>query len=326
MYDNFAGLVHSSAIPLSISTVFKKYKKPIIAARRNFLKNCFDVKNYSIFNSSIDIVERGDLYKHKSGQLGFSVTKNKKNQITGCWHNSEYYFNSLKKTNLHDFLIFIPPVPDIDAQIYFSECCRKGTIFKLSLQKFDKVSSKNLTIFETSIEADIENGLRISEIIPKKINLKNKFWILLKPISGDYRETLLNIVYLSKKNHGSFDSVHSSRFERFKGNCLKFAPFFIDNSFDSWICLPGGQKEDVFVRLKFFFENDVINENVIIVKIKKKTVEYVSIKKLFSNLPLKIKRGVVQVESLHLNHQASIFIIKKGEVLQSLATDHFTGG
>jgi hypothetical protein len=262
----------------------------------------------------------------------------------------EYPTNELANPEFHSF-IGIPPVPDLDVQVFFREGFELGSRISIFLEKLR--SDNTIYIIdhqEMSIPAS--GCIRLSDLFR---NLDSTFgiWARIEPISGRFDKTYANVTYINKNTSNALDSVHSHNLAPSSSHkrSLKFIPFIHENDkysdslvASSYLAIWGatGHGCPTKIRLRIFAAADSSLEAVHNILIPNNAVTYISSEVLireFSKQNGVGKRNsyaqpeigaefVVQLESEEHNLSASsyIFTYNTNCAIKALACDHMTGG
>lgn len=332
IYGDDGAFVHSMPLPSSLNLFRQGFTRKHVASRRCFHKNAHSISSFSVFSSDVELKERGEIDDKPLAPIGFNICKNSNQQVTGCWHSAAMHIKNLSADEVRPYSIHIPPLDNIDGQLYFAECSSEDSLFKLETLKISDQNNEVETLFECNITANLTDGVCLSDIITPEV-LKEKFiWLKVSPLKGTFSNRHLNIVYLDKISNQPLDCVHNHFFADAKGNCLKFAPFSVSASKESWVAINGANDLDVKIRLRIIFVDDPNVELVLLKDVPKNSVKYFSIfdlldKQLRSKVKLGSKlRGVLQVETFDANVGCTMYIGGNQNGSLTLATDHFTGG
>ena len=326
IYSEDSAFVHSMPLPSSINLMRGQFTKKLSASRRCFHNNAHSITCFSIFGSVIEVQERGEIDDKELAPSGYIVCRDLEQQVTGCWHTAANYIKNLTANDVKPYVIHIPPIENIDGQLYFKECCTDGSKFKLEAMKFSTQNDEAKTIFKCKIFVNLQDDLLISDIIPKEILQEKGIWLKITPLKGSFSNRHMNIIYVDQRTNKPLDCVHNHHYAEARGNCLKFAPFSEEGNKESWIAINGAKNRDVKIRLRFTITNDENTELLFLEDITKNVVKYFRVDDFLKNYNFSNSRGVVQVESLDANVGCTMYIAgSKGSYL-NLAADHFTGG
>ncbi len=347
IFNDYSAFVHSLELPhpLFFITSFLRINKGAYTERMFFPKHVHRSIKTTPFSKNQLITDEGDLSSTTKTSRGFVVLKDKSNLIKSITHTGRNTRRDIKyQIDMKgiDHIVAIPPIEDIDAELFFGECCSDKSEFKvkLFLLNKDKLVDKTLTQ-EGIMRVNLKNSTRISDILE---NIKfNKFggWISFKPLSGSHDFSYINLTYRSLSKNLFFDSVHTHSFTNNEfGRTLKFAPFpslktSIDNikeieKYKIFIAIYGHKNKKINARIRIFASKDINYEFIKLVSIPSGELSYFSISEILKNEEIfeEIKdHFICQIESEETNLNANIYINKfKNNILQSVAVDHFTGG
>ena len=267
VYGNDGAFVHSMPLPSSLNIIRSKFKIPTSASRRCYHPEAFFISNYAIFRKRSEILQRGELDFSPVAPAGYSVIQDKKSNVVGCWHTAGIGLFNKIFSDVEPYIVNIPPIKDIDGQLYFKECCSKGSVFTLQALRINPKNGKPECIFTTEIEPNLDAGVQLGEIIPAKI-LRRGVWLKLIATHGTFSNGPLNIVFMSHSAKKPLDCVHATRFRKV-GNCLKFAPFVLDKGKQSWLSLNGSPNIDSVIRIRIMFLDNLTQSWYIIKRFKR---------------------------------------------------------
>ena len=327
IYGDDGAFVHSMPLPSSLNMMRKGFSKNSKMARRCFHSNAQAISCFSIFGTTVDVKERGDIDDLSIAPNGYVVAKNKDHKVVGCWHTAGKHAKNLTADEVVEtYAIHIPPIPNIDGQLYFKECCNEDARLSVIVFQLSGNETAPRELYQCDITANLSIGLRLSEIIPVEILKQKDIWLKVSPLKGAFSERHLNIIYSSLDSNEPLDCVHNHHFQKARGNCMKFAPFSESLTKESWVGVNGAENMDVKVRFRITLIDNPHAEFIVSKDIPRNVVKYFRVSDLV-DLDKEIKhRGVVQIESVDSNVGCSMFIVNGNKNSFTLAADHFTGG
>ena len=122
----------------------------------------------------------------------------------------------MRQKKSHPFIkhvIAIPPIKEIDIEMFFGECCCNGSKFRVEIHQYTK--SKEIISSSKIISVEnIENSINLSQILPKKEILGLGGWVTFEAMDGKHDKKFINHIYKTFDNEMVFDSVHSHNFSK----------------------------------------------------------------------------------------------------------------
>ena len=345
IYDNLS-TAHSSPIK---NIYFKKNN--VVSTRRYFPKwikkneKEYYIKINNIFESSkIYNVNKnkmhGDYSQKSYSPLGYNLIleKNKINKenfsVNSIFHDAQFNnFNHQPEFEIQ--IIYIPPVKNIDATLYFTDVIIEDNI-KSKFNFFYKELDKQKKTFEVEIKKNDEiNLLDLHEESLDQVD-----FIIVELASSKNKTNLknyINIHYSIDKK--LVDNVHSVCLEDdrclgYKKNInngpqgLKWMHFPSQEQYNSYLVLANSDKNlDFKIRVLFedFEEKVIMYSKKYRSETRKIGVISINLKNLFTENLINInKRGIIQLECKNHNIAGNLFTY--GKLNNSLSVDHLTGG
>ncbi len=347
VWDNFSSFSHS--MPLASPITFLRSKFNMLK-NENYERMIYPLSSFSAFHfgpfsEKITLKERGDLSGIKKVQYGYTVLFDKNKKLTSCFHNSEFTRSErLTKNNIQiiEHIVPIPPLKDIDVEMFFGECSSKDSLFEVKLFEYDFSSNCQICLEKAILNLSEINSIKASQIFNNIISSNNDRWIALKPKSGLHDNFFISLFYKNNGNESLFDCVHSGSFSsnphiakmnQKKLRTLKFAPFLLDHKNKeltiSYLCIFGDENKDINVRIRLFSSASQNFELIHQKNIKRRCVQHINLHNILDKDPIKnINRYFIcQLESEEANLNSylihSNYNLKR---ISSLAIDHLTGG
>ena len=237
--------------------------------RLNYSKAAKKIVHYGPFSNNKLIEGRGDLSGKLRLEPGYTIYFDEFNKVKAAFHQN-YPFNSrfLRQKNFHPFIkhvIAIPPIKEIDIEMFFGECCSNESKFKVEIHQYTQ--SKEIISSSKIISIkNVDNSVNLSQIFPKKEISGLGGWITFEAMDGKHDKKFINHIYKTFNKEMVFDSVHSHNFSKgfhkYGSRTLKFAPFHNkliknkNNSIESWIAIFGNEERDISTRIRLFNHND----------------------------------------------------------------------
>jgi len=327
-----------------------KFLERMIYTKSKVINNIEHIAPFHVFNSN-DI--SGDMSGKIKSLPGYTINKNKKDLINSIFHTTHSFSRDERQTPFFNWIshvVGLPPIKDLDVELFFGECCSDNSEFQVQLVEIkDEKSFLVEIIKEEIIKVDCSTSTSLSQIFTNFETPKNGGWVVFKPISGRHSDKYINMFYKTKDNRKLFDGVHSHNFHSNNGRTLKFAPFPLKriNSTDKnlseslakfkiHLMIMGHIKKDINARIRLYSSKNINHEEIIQIKIPKNQILIVNdfhqnfVGKSdvrFSKSIKDIDYGICQIESEETNLQANLYVAKyEREELKSIAVDHFTGG
>lgn len=352
LYDN-SSMVHSMPITHTI-------RKRLVFAERMFHSQHSAKSVICRFNSKfIYLLPKGDVSDSvKVPGMAYNLLIRDDGNITSVHHSAPFNretrlinrpIDELANPEFHS-LIGIPPVNDLDVQIFFREGFAPGAKIKIILERLG-VNNKIVIIDHVELKVPVCGSIRLSEFF-KTLDSTMGVWARIEPMEGRFDRFYANVTYINKKTSYALDTVHSHNLATTSPRrSLKFAPIIHDHNistnslvYSSYLAIWGDASEDfpVKARLRIFSAADPSFESVQNIVVTNKAVTYINSEVLTREfykrisdskgstiaLPEVAEKFVVQLESedRNLNSNAYIFSHTSNGALYGMACDHLTGG
>ena len=343
IYNNFS-TAHSSPVE---NFYFKKNNN--ISTRRYFPKWLKKThKNYyikvsnifeksKIFNAKVDNLF-GDYSKISNNPLGYNliIEKEKKNgqkilNVNSIYHDAQFT-SSKHNTNFEIQLIYVPPIENINATLYFTEALITNEVkanlhffyndsiqktLEITIKKNDEINLQKLNNGKLSdvdfviVELKIDKSAKVNNYINVHYSIGEK---LLDNVHSQCLEDDRCLGYKKKINNGS--------------QGLKWMHFPSQEKYSSYLVLTNSEKSFDF-KLRVLFDD--YEEKIIMFsqkyssKITKLGQISINLKELFLDNSIKIHaRGIIQLECRNYNTSGYLFTHDPSNT--SLSVDHLTGG
>ena len=343
-WSDYSAFVHS--FPLnSLRLLSSKFgiTKDIFLDRMYYPRNAQEVLHYGIHKKPISITSRGDISGTLKVSPGYTFIKDFQGNVSSVHHLSTYYRKTALKndTSYKENIIGIPPIKNLDVEIFFGEYCSNGSKIKLTLlQKNSHIENDSINEIESILHEfeSASTSLRASKIFSKFANLQKDIesWITIEPQSGKFRRCYVNISYCHAVTKQTYDAVHALNItdnKKYESRSLKFAPCLISSNKnklikrDSFLMIVGNRNFDTRARLRFYNSSDTYNEFIYLLNIPKLCPKMINLNDILPSSFNDESLIICQLESEESNLDACMFISKfqNGEI-KSMGTDHLTGG
>ncbi|MDC3053326.1 hypothetical protein OA187_02060 [Candidatus Pelagibacter sp.] len=317
--NSIISLVHS--MPLSYNDLFlKKFNYS-----RNYNFNTSDkLFTQNCFTSGTELIESNII--NQKVYYGYNIVTDKENNPISVWHLSPVNKNRKQIEVLQG--AFCPNVEDLDPYVILDPI--ETGITKNNVE-FYIVREKTV---EDKKRLFIENffKLKISDIFGKKIVPGYSIFMKFQSMGLSHshihyaiNNKLSDQVHMHESNWKIENNLLKPIESKKKSNCRKFFHFYFqEKNLINLVVIHNEKvenKDNNSLKIRLFSKNNI--EKIKIINIgSENPLTIININELFE---LKdINNGVIQIESFDFNFHASGLILNKK--LNTIATDHFTGG
>ena len=346
IWNNFASFCHSWPLPGTYEIVRGWLNLPYrrLAERRFFPLSAERIQHSAPFQKLKELNQRGDLSPVMIEPIGFTVLKDKNKLIRTLFHNRGYERDNKFSEKYKEFnhVVSLPPLKDLDIEIFFGECCTTGSEFNVNHYYSNKKSEK--VLLNSSIyRVENSKSSMLSSIINSSFNQENGSWVEFIPKSGLHSSYYLNLFYYLGEEKNLCDASHSHTFNNMrkikrKTRTLKFAPFRLKSlkndlleKQESYLALWADKSQDISIRVRLFCLQSSNFEMIFPVHLKKSTVTHLNLNNYIKSYYKEHKDFfgsdyIVQIESEDTNVNANLYHFNIENSPPSFAVDHFTGG
>ena len=358
VWDGFSALTHSMPVPISARHEIERRLTfsqhfPIPKVERKFDRRMYPyeadvVTHLSHEDGSVEINNRGDLSESLRLTYGFSVIQSADLKVKGCFHETPFNRNFSNDESYVEHVVAVPATPDIDALLFFGECCELGSAFRVRFIRQQHGLDPHVTVVhEVDLYINDHDPVRLSELFPNLATIsKDDFWVSFEQVLGNRKPHYINVFYSSISTDRVFDCVHSHSFTKTKSQvkqrpkALKFAPFRIGKddhflpkqspTYNARLAVWGDLDYAIDIRLRIFSGSCGNYEVVIPKSVPSRTVSFFRLQDFLScepNVPHD-EVYIVQLESEKQNLQGTLLCssVLPNSTLLAFAADHLTGG
>ncbi len=324
-------------------------------------KNAYKALYSSFLNRCLHLQPKGDMSGSlKAPSLGYNILINSDNNVASIHHSSPYtrsqrlkeYAGKELDQGTFDNLIGIPPAKNLDAELFFGEAYESGSIARIFLEK-KGINNTPIIVDVSDIKISNDTTVKLSSIF-ENFDSNEFLWIRIRPVSGKFHQSYVNITYINQNTMQPLDSTHAhclAEQRKVRSRSLKFAPIIHEQKSEyseyvknSYIAIWGksGFILPIKIRLRIFAVGDSSFEAIYNTWIENNAITYIDSKKLTqeyamqfledksysSSSTIPLTRFLVQLESEEQNLNADTYILTQSvnKDLINMACDHLTGG